>query len=73
MQKQPKAQEVKMDVPGADVRIEINAGEEITLTLKGSTVAFFAQVLEDAPLPRKAYLQLSQDFTSALQKAKAQK
>lgn len=58
---------------GPDVRIDIKADEEITLTLKGSTIGFFAQVLEEAPLPRKAYVQISEDFTGALRKAKAPK
>lgn len=62
-----------MAAPGPDVRIDIKADEEITLTLKGSTVGFFAQVLEEAPLPRKAYVQISEDFTSAIRKAKAPK
>lgn len=68
-----KAQIVSMAAPGPDVRIDIKADEEITLTLKGSTVGFFAQVLEEAPLPRKAYVQISEDFTSAIRKAKAPK
>lgn len=61
---------VQMDAPGPDARIDIDANELITLTLKGSTIGFFARVLEEVPMPRKAYVQLSEDFTQALRKAK---
>lgn len=69
----PKTQRVQMQTPGPDEKIDIKADEDITLTLKGSTVGFFAQVLEQAPLPRKAYLQISEDFTNAIRKAKTPK
>lgn len=66
-------QTTTLSAAGPDTKIEIKADEEITLTLRGATVGFFAQVLEEAPLPRKVYLQISEDFTAALQKAKGPK
>lgn len=57
--------------PAANGQITIEANEDITLTLKGSTVVFIAQAMEEMPMPRKVYAQVSEDFKAALNKAKA--
>jgi hypothetical protein len=57
--------------PNAQINLE--ATEDVTITLKGFTVGFLSRMIEEAPLPRAAYTQISQDFTQAIIKAKAPK
>lgn len=53
--------------------ITLNADEDITITLKGFTLGFLNRMIEEAPMPRAAYTQISADFAQAIRKAKAPK
>lgn len=66
-------EEIKPAVAAPNQQINLAADEDVTITLKGFTVGFLSRMIEEAPLPRKAYEQISADFTQAIIKAKAAK
>lgn len=66
-------EEIKPAVAVPNQQINLVADENVTITLKGFTVGFLSRMIEEAPLPRKAYEQISADFAQAIREAKAPK